>query len=244
MAIWSSWKAWICWACGVSFVPVLVLSAAEPNVGIVRISDGPKRNVTPVAYSKGGKGSHATATVWTGESVDGFCPHGDGCPGHGCKSCWLSGKFCEHYCTNSPDYGFSIPGKYPIHRRGVQFMHYYPPAWYGSGEGVSGQSYPMVYQPTDTTQLGFYYQHVPFWMPQPNPLPQRPLPARWHHYAPAVAASAFHQGWNWHYGPGALDYPVIYEAVPVTNHGSPTPRPDNLQAVPHEPPPAPKPPTE
>uniref|UniRef100_A0A7C4LN94 Uncharacterized protein n=1 Tax=Schlesneria paludicola TaxID=360056 RepID=A0A7C4LN94_9PLAN len=240
MATWS-WKAWIGLAGGLALTPVLMLSAAEPNVGIVRISDSSHRGVHGASYSKGGK-SHASGGTWTGGSVDGSCPHcwGDGCLPAGCKQGCLSGKFCEHYCTNSPDYGFSIPGKYPIHRRGVQFAHYFPPTWYGSGVDHPGPSYPTVYQPTDTTQLGYYYQHVPFWMPQPNPLPQRPLPARWHNYAPAVAASAFHQGWNWHYGPGLVaDFPVINTVIPPANNGSPTLRNDALQSVPNEPPPAP-----
>jgi hypothetical protein len=49
----------------------------------------------------------------------------------------------------------------------------------------------MVYQPTDTTQLGFYYQHVPFWMPDPSRLPPRPIPAQWNITAPAG------QGYNY-----------------------------------------------
>jgi len=171
----SGWTIprWTAVACCVALSPLL---AQDQNIGMVRISDGPKTGVQQAGHHKHG----GYVGVDTGSCP---CPecHGVGCPhchGHGCLfgHC-LAGKFCEHYCTNAPDYGYSIPGKYPIERRGVQYVNYFPAAWYGSGAAAPAVAYPMVYQPTDTTQLGFYYQHVPFWMPQPNPLPQRPLPA-------------------------------------------------------------------
>jgi hypothetical protein len=156
----------------------------------------------------------------------GDCPPGD-CYGHGCYGhchghCHLKGLFREHYCTHSPDHGFSVPEKSPIYRRGVQYNRYYPNSWYGApGTNISpGVVYPMIYQPTDTTQLGFYYQHVPFWMPNPNALPPRPIPSEWHVKAPASAPVAFHYpmsyrpGWGhgWGHGHGrrgrgAIDCP-------------------------------------
>jgi hypothetical protein len=45
-------------------------------------------------------------------------------------------------------------------------------AWYPDqpftmyGGRVPGGLYPTVYQPTDTTQLGYYYQYVPSWQPR------------------------------------------------------------------------------
>jgi hypothetical protein len=32
--------------------------------------------------------------------------------------------------------------------------------------------------PTDTTQLGYYYQHAPAW--RPAPAPGAPIPSQWH----------------------------------------------------------------
>jgi hypothetical protein len=37
---------------------------------------------------------------------------------------------------------------------------------------------PHIYMPTDTTQLGYYYQHAPAWTPAPPP--GAPIPSHWH----------------------------------------------------------------
>lgn len=125
------------------------------------------------------------ATAGYYDYTGGSCPECQGaCPGRRCL-------FAPHTCSRSPDYGWSVPGKYPIQRRGVQYNAYYPNAWWGQpGSGVDARGAATVYQPTDTTQLGFTYQHVPFWQPHPNPLPQRPDPAQWHNFAPTVGATS------------------------------------------------------
>ena len=135
------------------------------------------------------------------------CPTGN-CPTGQCRQGYPScfgGMFQEHYCKNSPDHGYSPPAKYPLHRRGVQYNSYFPNQWYGTPGNQYGGGYPMVYHPTDTTQLGYYYQQVPFWQPNPNALPQRPIPASWHIVAPPVYASNFHgsgTGGQYFYGGG------------------------------------------
>jgi hypothetical protein len=241
----SGWTfpRWTAVACCVALNTMCSLSAQDPGVGMVRISDGPAGGVQQAGHHKHGGYAYSDGGMCPS---DGACPQcrGSGCKhcfGHGCQhgclGCCLGNKFQEHYCTNSPDYGYSIPGKYPIERRGVQYVNYFPASWYGSGGGGAAVAYPMVYQPTDTTQLGFYYQHVPFWMPQPNPLPRRSPPAHWHNYAPAVPASAFHSGY-WR-GNAFDGCPVAYGAPAA---GSPTPVDPSLQTVPSEPPPAPRPP--
>ena len=247
----SIWKQVCVVAWSIALLPVLTASAQD-GVGIVRISDGPKSGVEQAGHKSGKRGAAmygdyaGDCQQCRGGKVKG-CKHCGGagcghCKHHGCFGHCLGCCFQEHYCTNSPDYGFSIPGKWPVLRRGVQYNQYFPTSWYGAnGTLAADVSYPMVYQPTDTAQLGFYYQHVPFWMPQPNPLPPRPLPAQWHNYAPAVTASAFHHGWAWGYGPGGMcDYPVI------STDGTTMPAgPTELQPVPlTEPAPAPKPPEE
>ena len=145
----------------------------------------------------------------------GNCPTGGGCPtGNcpgGCPGGCFHGKFGEHYCKHSPDYGYAPPAKYPLHRRGVEYTNYYPQNWYGAGADYSGSYAPMVYQPTDTTQLGYYYQHVPFWQPMPNRLPPRPVPAQWHITPAPVQASRFGSGGFagngvWYAGYGAGNY--------------------------------------
>lgn len=235
MSVWN-WNrlgavAWVA-ACGSG----LILSAQEPQgVGIVRISDGGRR-VQPVGHAT--KGEYHAAPYSSGALGD--CPECHGYGKHsGCKSC----KLCEHYCTKSADSGFSLPAKYPVHRRGVQYTQYFPTTWYGTpgvGGAPAAAMYPMVYTPTDTTQLGFYGQHVPFWQPQPNPLPERPIPAQWHQYPPPAPASRFHAGpWGWGYGYG--NCPVMIDGATPT----PAQTPNQLQPVPEaeapEPPPAPAP---
>jgi hypothetical protein len=70
----------------------------------------------------------------------------------------------------------------PIGRTDIAYQKYWPNAWNPNRAAIVEsrpiQVRPMVYQPTDTTQLGFYYQHVPYWTYQPGRLPPPPVP-RW-----------------------------------------------------------------
>ncbi|GIX04076.1 MAG: hypothetical protein KatS3mg113_1082 [Planctomycetaceae bacterium] len=201
----SRWQL-LCWAVGVVLAQPIGLSADQP--GVVRVAS-PRAIATP-----------STATVQTSDSGDcPYCAHSHG------VGCLLCAKFSEHYCTNAADFGFSVPGKYPIHRRSVAFTHYFTPV----GEGHRISAAPQVYHPTDTAQLGYYAQHVPFWLPQPNPLPARPIPAQWHHYAPAVYASEYHAYNGYYYG--------WQSHAPAA--GSPSPIPENPQPQ-APPPPAPE----
>ena len=187
------------------------------TAGMVRISDGGVRsggqasdgqNVTQASsrFGHGGSGapfSDGSCQGNTGAYGSGSCPSGrcqqGNCPQGGGGRCRgghgsLHGVFSDHYCKHSPDYGYSPPSKYPLHRRGVEYDRYYPAQWYGAGADYTQSTAPMVYQPTDTTQMGFYYQHTPFWQPQPDRLPERPIPAQWHITPPAVQASRYCNG--------------------------------------------------
>lgn len=233
-----NWQRLSVLACAVALSPVTQLLAQDASTGIVRITD--RGGVKNVNHQKGEYVAMPAAMsghVHSGYGVSGGdCPTGD-CYGGKHKS----GSFSERYCKNSPDHGFSIPGKWPIHRRGVQYTSYYPHTW-ASAEGYVAAdvpAYPMVYMPTDTTQLGFYYQHVPFWQPQPNPLPRRPIPAQWHHYAPTVYASDY--GPMYSKGGYGANCPVDGTVI----QGSPTPINQLVpaQAAPAQPePPKPLPP--
>jgi hypothetical protein len=162
----------------------------DGSTGIVRISD--RRPGTPVKPAS----FHGHQGGYVNNYNNGGCPTGDCQYGNG-NACQhgpcFHGFFQERYCKNSPDHGYSPPAKYPLQRRGVQYNQYFPNQWYGA-PGASYQGAPVVYQPTDTTQLGFHYQHVPFWQPNPSVMPQRPVPAQWHITAPVAYASGFHQG--------------------------------------------------
>lgn len=68
----------------------------------------------------------------------------------------------------------------------VMYLRSWPHEWYGgygvySGRGPAHNA-PMVYQPTDTTQLGYTYQRVPTWQPQEWRIPGAPQPTMWNYY--------------------------------------------------------------
>ncbi len=150
--------------------------------GIVRITDSkPRLTAQPASFH-----GHRHTAVYgdSGSCPTGECQNGNCQTGHGC--------FAERYCgKNSPDHGYSPPAKYPLHRRGVQYTSNFPNQWYGLPGSELAGGYPMVYQATDTTQLGFYYQHVPYWQPNRNMMPQRPVPAQWNIVAPPYNLNLF-----------------------------------------------------
>lgn len=61
------------------------------------------------------------------------------------------------------NYGWGVPSS-RITRVGAQYSKWHPDTLYSQtgGQLVGGQ-YQTIYQPTDTTQQGFYYVHVPRW---------------------------------------------------------------------------------
>jgi hypothetical protein len=171
------------------------------DVGIVRISDRPPGASSAPCNSSSGSGNCQTG-------VNG-CPTGQcntGCPNGYCGngSCGYGhcGSGCAHRChctghlrrflswldpcggcTLPPDAGWSPPGKQAMWRRGVAYNKFFPDAWtgYPTAPVVPGMPRPVhVYMPTDTTQLGFYYQHVPYWLPAPGMVPAAPNPDQWH----------------------------------------------------------------
>ena len=202
--------------------------------GIVRITDARPKGVPAKTVGFGG---HMTAGQYhsLGDYSVGGCPEcgGDCQTGHcqhgHCHHGWLKRHFQEHYGKHSADYGFSEPGKSPIYRRGVQYNQYYPSAWYGTAGGglAPGQTYPMVYMPTDTTQLGYYYQHVPFWMPNPNALPARPVPSQWHQYG-VNGVGAYGHG----YGASCPAGDEWVESTTVVPNSTPVPAPVNANPAP------------
>lgn len=138
----------------------------------------------------------------TGNCQYGNCPQG-GCPQGGCPQCSHFGPCangchahkCTHHihqildilnpcgaCTHSPDHGYAVPTKVPAYRRGVAYQKYFPDAWMGhqTPDMTGMQRAPVVYMPTDTTQLGYYYQQVPQWRPVRGMVPPAPNPKQWH----------------------------------------------------------------
>lgn len=76
-----------------------------------------------------------------------------------------------------PDSGWAPPARFPVNYSGRGFA-----SWYGnSGPFVGGA--PMVYQPTDTAQLGYSYANVPTWGRNPCMIPPTPQPSMFHNRA-------------------------------------------------------------
>jgi hypothetical protein len=175
----------------------------------------------------------------------GACAHGGECHDphcclheflmHGNANClygWLPG---DGACTHSPDYGWTRPVKYPIRRVPVEYHRYWPTKWYGEPGTVqpypTGRQFPVVFTPTDTTQLGYYYQRVPTWRPNPAMIPPPPFPTQWHHreyceaiYAQQALAANAYQGAT----PTEI-YTVPREQQAPTPMLEESPKPDNGQ---------------
>ncbi len=79
-----------------------------------------------------------------------------------------------------PDSGWAPPTHYPVNYDGAWYGAYQPQAYYGSPGGGFVANYPAVYQPNDTTQLGYSYHKVPTWQSRPGMIPPVPRPGNFH----------------------------------------------------------------
>ena len=78
-----------------------------------------------------------------------------------------------------------LPSIHPVRRAPVYYQRYWPRRWYGTkGGGIAADAprAPVVYLPTDTTQMGYYYQRTPQWQPRPGAVPAAPNPFLLHNY--------------------------------------------------------------
>lgn len=74
----------------------------------------------------------------------------------------------------SGDSGWSPPARLPVNRTNTGFN-----SFLATG-GAAGGAAPMVFQPTDTAQLGYSYAHVPTWQRNPAMIPPTPSPSAFH----------------------------------------------------------------
>ena len=122
----------------------------------------------------------------------GNCPHygaaslyggncGYGCGHQCCLSKLLNGFSLYHTCSYSPDHGFAPPAQRPIRPVAATYRNMYPGQWTGRESGIDPNfRHPMIYMPTDTTQLGYYHQRVPNWTRRAGMIPPVPHPDEWH----------------------------------------------------------------
>jgi hypothetical protein len=140
----------------------------------------------------------------------------------------------------NPARGFRPPTTIHVERDAIMYYNYWPAKWYGQPGWHLAPSFPMVYMPTDTTQLGVYYARVPQWQPNPRMYPRPPRPEEWNRrvsYVDGLGGGACSGGATPASSGPATPTPDTMGA-PVTQ---PTPAvsPAPLQTIPPAPKPAP-----
>ena len=155
---------------------VLVLSAPAAGISAERFAAQTRPQAplgTPIqqanyncpngdCYQGGGWGGGGWG--WRGGCAHGGCYGGGGLFGCGC-----------HHGLAAGNAWVRPPAAWGLSRTPNTYRYYWNSQLAGV-PSVGGGPYPMVYQPTDTTQMGFYYQAVPRWQYRPEMLPQAPAP--------------------------------------------------------------------
>lgn len=159
-------------------------SAQYDADGLIRISDSSPGQLSPVpsdGYAYGGPDCPTCPQSVGFVSADGHYGHPHYGPHYSRTVHQILDWFNPYgMCTFSPDHGFSPPVKRPIFRSPVVYRKAFPDEWTGAPQAGAPVKVPTVYMPTDTTQLGYYYQHVPYWLPRPGAIPPAPQPEAWH----------------------------------------------------------------
>jgi hypothetical protein len=160
----SGWMA-------MTLLGLFVGTAQADDGGVVRISDSPPPAPAP-ANGAPAPPANAGPAPATGTEVV-ACDSGtveDGV-----------GRFRLGRCLLSydPARGFRQPDVAHVDREAVIYYRYWPQRFYGQPGFRLAPSFPMVYMPTDTTQLGVYYSRVPQWLPNPQMYPRPPRPDQW-----------------------------------------------------------------
>ena len=189
-----------------SFASQAGRSLADDSEGVVRICDQvPGQSAPGGSYSSegdysspgGGSCPHGNSGYGGGYGGGGCRNHGVygyhgngqcGYQGYGCMRpcghvhCVLDWLNPHGSCTHSPDHGYAPPGKIRTpHPQQVAYTKGFPDAWTGqAGTGAGAARATAIYMPTDTTQLGYYYQAVPRWQARRGMVPSVPNPAQWH----------------------------------------------------------------
>jgi len=129
---------------------------------------------------------------------------------------------------HSPDHGWAPPGRVQLpYPRPVAYQKWFPDPWTGQPVAYvdGGPRPPVVYMPTDTTQLGYYYQTVPRWHAYPGMIPSAPNPNQWHQNLCQLQAR------NGYYG-NATQYGTPVNSGPQPTLADPLPPSSNVVPVP------------
>ena len=190
-----------------SFVlPAGLALAADETEGVVRICDqvpeqsaqgsgsegadtGSGTGNCPTCQSGRACGLHGGSGGYNNHGVYGYHGNGQcGYNGYGCmRPCGHVHQVLDWFnphgmCTHSPDHGYAPPGKIRTpHPQQVAYTKGFPDAWTGQpGAGVGAARAAAIYMPTDTTQLGYYYQAAPRWQARRGMVPSVPNPSQLH----------------------------------------------------------------
>lgn len=142
----------------------------------------------------------ATCIVSNGYAF-GQMPHDSGM-----TSVWTRPLFPNSYAAKCratksyPDAGWNPPTHMPVNYDGAWYGSYLPQHAYGSPGGGFIANYPTVYQPTDTTQLGYYYNKVPTWQSRTDMIPPVPYPGNYHARVCPQGGTGYHSNYGTTYG--------------------------------------------
>ncbi len=211
----------------------LLTGVARGDETVVRVSDTPPPNsAVPVPEASPPSVNGTASAQCDGGTVDGGAATGGGAVGIYRIGAGISGLLMYN-----PAAGFRPPTTIHVEREAVMYYNYWPAKWYGQPGWHLAPSYPMVYMPTDTTQLGVYYARVPQWQPNPRMYPRPPHPEQWNRrvgYGDGMGGGACYGGATpVSYAPATSPMPDTVGA-PVTQ---PTPAgtPAPLQTIPPAP---------
>jgi hypothetical protein len=215
----------------------LLAGVARGDEGVLQVTDTPPApGVVPPAASPAPV--PAVSGTVTG-SCDGGTVDGGATVGGGGVGIYRIGAGISSLLSYNPAAGFRPPTTVHVEREAIMYYNYWPAKWYGQPGWRLTPSYPMVYMPTDTTQLGVYYARVPQWQPNPRMYPRPPRPAEWNR---RVSYADFAGGGSCNGGSTPVSYGGTYGVTPTpdtmgTPVTQPTPAisPAPLQTVPPTP---------
>jgi hypothetical protein len=213
----------VAWA-GVSLGETSSVLAQQPAPGVVTISDTQTEPITE---------SESLPTPGDASASSSYSPsYGMAAAGMGYSQIPQGGSPIwqgKHWYGYETQELWQRPIRRPIYRVPVQYSRYWPTSYYTGVNEPAAQALPMVYQPTDTTQLGFYHQRVPQWQPRPNAIPGAPWPPNWHYTIP-VGSSGYGYGSAYGYGYG---HGTQGHYCPPGTDGNAQPMPTQAPAVIH-----------
>ena len=200
----------------------LLAGVARADDSVVRVSDSPPAGTSaPSAMAPSAMAPSAVPAASVNGTVTGQCDGGaveggvvdGGVSAGGDVGIYRIGAGLQSLMLYNPARGFRPPTTVHVEREAIMYYNYWPAKWYGQPGWNLAPSYPMVYMPTDTTQLGVYYARVPQWQPNPRMYPRPPRPDEWNRRV------SYADG----YGGGAC----AGSATPVA-YGATSPTPDSM----------------